>query len=136
MPEIQNSLFLDLTSYGTTSYTAATRVEDAYHVAAHPASETINVALILPRANDPTALLASDWATRQTTLAELNANGTLWSTYGASRNDYDAAVAVLTAMGFKMMSCSSTSPAPRRLLCINASCAGTAPQPSLSPWPS
>ncbi|MPZ38505.1 MAG: hypothetical protein GEU95_10615 [Rhizobiales bacterium] len=96
MPEIPNSLFLDLTSYGTTTYTSTTRVEDVYHVTAHDASETVNVALILPRANDPTALLESDWATRQATLAELNANNTLWSTYGASPSEYAATVDLLT----------------------------------------
>jgi hypothetical protein len=99
MPEIQNSLFLDMTSYGTTTYTASTPVEDAYHIRGKAASETINVALTLPRANDPTDLLESDWATRQERLAELEANDALWSTYGASRDDYDAAVALLTGTG-------------------------------------
>jgi len=99
MPEVPNSLFLDFTSYGTTTYTAATRVEDAYHVSAHAATETINVAVILPRANDPTALLSGNWATRQSELKALEASGTLWSKYGASQADYDAAVAQLTGTG-------------------------------------
>jgi hypothetical protein len=99
MPEIPNSLYLDFTSYGTTTYTASTPVEDAYHIRGRAASETINVALTLPRANDPTGLLESDWATRQERLAELEANDALWSTYGASRDDYDAAVALLTGTG-------------------------------------
>jgi hypothetical protein len=47
MPEIPNSLFLDFTSYGTTTYTAATRVEETYHISASAASETVNVAVIL-----------------------------------------------------------------------------------------
>src|SRR5882724_4959440 len=53
------STFLDYTSYGTTT---ATNVADAYHLSdihAAPASDTINVAFILPRANDPTAVLDS-----------------------------------------------------------------------------
>jgi Domain of unknown function (DUF4114) len=99
MPEIPNSLYLDFTSYGTTTYTAATTVEEAYHIAAHPATDTINVAIVLPRANDPTALLAGDWATRQNALAALEASGTLWSRYGASQTEYDAAVALLTGSG-------------------------------------
>ena len=51
----------------------------------HPvdASTKINVALVLDRANDPTALLQSNWATRQKELAALNDNGTLWTKYGA-----------------------------------------------------
>jgi hypothetical protein len=99
MPEIPNSLFLDFTSYGTTTYTAATRVEEAYHISASAASETVNVAVILPRANDPTVLMASNWATRQQMLADHEAGGTLWSTYGASQAEYDAAVAKLTGTG-------------------------------------
>ena len=88
MPTISNSTFLDLTSYGTTT---ATTVEAAYHVPGTPAFQDINVAFILPRANDPTALLTSNWATRQTTLQELKDNGTLWSTYGATTSDYNNA---------------------------------------------
>ena len=99
MPEIPNSLYLDFTSYGTTTYTAATTVEEAYHVSAHAATDTINVAIVLPRANDPTALLAGDWATRQNELEALESAGTLWSRYGASQADYDAAVAQLTGTG-------------------------------------
>jgi hypothetical protein len=78
--------YLDYTSYGTTAST----VLDAYHLSGtYDAESSINVAFILPRANDPSALLASDWGTRQTTLAELNAQGTLWSTFGATQHDYD-----------------------------------------------
>ena len=79
--------YLDYTSYGTTT---ASTVLDAYGLSGtYDAQSSINVAFILPRANDPAALLASDWGTRQTTLAELNAQGTLWSTYGATQHDYD-----------------------------------------------
>ncbi len=79
--------YLDYTSYGTTT---ASTVLDAYHLSGtYDAQSSINVAFILPRANDPAALLESDWGTRQTTLAELNAQGTLWSTYGATPHDYD-----------------------------------------------
>jgi hypothetical protein len=70
MPTISNSTFLDLTSYGTTT---ATTVEAAYSVSGRPASQDINVAFILPRANDPSALLSSNWATRQI------ATSTIWS---------------------------------------------------------
>lgn len=62
-------------------------------------SETVNVAVILPRANDPTALLAANWATRQKMLADHESGGTLWSTCGASQAAYDAAVATLTGTG-------------------------------------
>jgi hypothetical protein len=89
------STFLDYTSYGTTT---ATNVADAYHLSdihAVSASDSINVAFILPRANDPTALLNSNWGTRQTTLEQLNDSGTLWTTYGASTSDYANALSIL-----------------------------------------
>ncbi len=86
--------YLDYTSYGTTT---ASTVLDAYGLSGtYDAESSINVAFILPRANDPAALLASDWGTRQTTLAELNAQGTLWSTFGATPHDYDTLRTYLT----------------------------------------
>jgi len=51
------------------------------------------------RANDPTALLSSDWATRQTTLQDLKNDGTLWSTYGATTADYNNAYSILSSHG-------------------------------------
>jgi hypothetical protein len=98
MPTLANSTFLDFTSYGTTT---ATTVEAAYGIGTHgvAAFQEINVAFILPRANDPTALLASDWATRQTTLQQLKDNGTLWSTYGATTDDYNNARSILASHG-------------------------------------
>ena len=72
MATLQSSTFLQYTSYGMTT---ATTVPEAYglHGPETPATASINVAFTLARANDPTALLQSDWATRQTTLADLNA---------------------------------------------------------------
>ncbi len=104
MAVLSDSLYLDMTSYGMLDYTSATLVQDAYGMGVSgvdygPAYETVNVAITLPRANDPTALLASDWATRQTTLADLKEQGTLWTTYGADQARYDAAVALLTGNG-------------------------------------
>jgi hypothetical protein len=61
---------------------------------------TVNVALTLKRVEDPTALLASDWATRQATLSELEANGQLWSKYGASQEAYNATRDTLHDLGF------------------------------------
>jgi len=96
MPTLENSTFLDLTSYGTTT---ATTVEAAFQVTGTPAVSDVNVAFILPRANDPTALLTSNWATRQTTLEQLKDNGTLWSTYGATTSDYNNAYSILSSHG-------------------------------------
>ncbi|MCC8429882.1 hypothetical protein LJ725_12955 [Reyranella aquatilis] len=52
----------------------------------------INVALVLPRANDPTALLAGDWGSRQASLQALNDTNSLWTTYGADVATYNNAV--------------------------------------------
>jgi hypothetical protein len=96
MPTIISSTFLDLTSYGTTT---ATTVETAFDVRGVAAFDSVNVAFILPRANDPMALLTSNWATRQTTLQQLNDSGTLWSTYGAAAAEYTNARAILSGYG-------------------------------------
>ncbi|MPZ33585.1 MAG: hypothetical protein GEV13_21775 [Rhodospirillales bacterium] len=99
---LPNSTYLDLTSYHTTT---ATTVAEAYQIQGPPvpSNTTLNVALILPRANDPTALLQSNWATRQATLQQLEDNGTLWSTYGADPAAYAAARAELTALGIPLL---------------------------------
>ncbi|MFO1158504.1 MAG: hypothetical protein U1E60_06670 [Reyranellaceae bacterium] len=90
---IPNSTYLDLTSYGLTT---ATTVEAAYDLGPPvPSQTTLNVALILPRANDPTALLNGNWASRQAALAQLDKSNTLWTTYGASQATFDAAKAAL-----------------------------------------
>ena len=88
--ELANSTFLDFASYRITSETA---VEAAYgldpgQVRNYDGNTDggINVAIILDRVQDPTALLASDWGTRQQTLETLNARNTLWSTYGADQD--------------------------------------------------
>src|SRR4030095_12251466 len=96
MPTINYSTFLDFTSYGTTT---ATTVESAYHISGTATSQHINVAFILPRANDPTALLSSDWATRQTTLQDRRAGGALWSPYGPATADYNNAYSTLPSHG-------------------------------------
>lgn len=80
MAVLSNSLYLDMTSYGTlATSTPPPTVAQAYGFNSQPATEGVNVAIVLPRANDPTALLQSDWATRQTTLATLNETNTLWT---------------------------------------------------------
>ena len=68
---INNSTFLKFTGYGITT---ETQVDAAYGISdARPFNGNteygINVALVLPRANDPTAMLAGDWASRQATLS-------------------------------------------------------------------
>src|SRR5450631_464985 len=62
---------------------------------------TFNVALVLDRANDPTALLQSDWASRQQQLETLNESGTLWSTYGANSAAYNQVLSQLGGLGIQ-----------------------------------
>ena len=102
---VENSTYLDFTGWHVTN---ATNVIDAYQLA--PADVTqatsagLNVALVLGRANDPTALLNENWGTRQETLAELGQNGTLWSTYGADQALYDKVANELkTTYGLKIL---------------------------------
>ncbi len=58
-------------------------------------SETFNVALVLGRANDPTALLESNWATRQAAIAD---QATIWATYGADPGQYAALIAAVNGL--------------------------------------
>ena len=93
--ELAKSTFMDFVSYRSNASGEPT--------GGHPldASTKINVALVLDRANDPTALLQSDWATRQRELATLNDNGTLWTKYGADPAKYAAVHTALTSLGIK-----------------------------------
>lgn len=94
--ELQNSTYLDLTSY---------RGNGSLPTSDHPARPfSFNVALVLERANgnDPATLLSADWASRQKQLAALEQNGTLWSTYGADPSSYQAVRSELTALGFTL----------------------------------
>ncbi len=91
--ELAHSTYLDFDSYrsGAAPLSGGTAVPFF----------TLNVALVLARANDPTALLASDWASRQEKLADLAASGKLWSTYGADQNVYNKVLADLAALGIQ-----------------------------------
>ena len=91
--EIANSSYLDLNSYRSTAdpLTGGTPV----------ASFTMNVALVFERANDPTALLNSNWASRHSQLDAYNQAGTLWSTYGANLANYNQVSTDLATMGIQ-----------------------------------
>src|SRR5258707_11003745 len=91
--ELPNSSYLDFDSWrsGATAPTGGAPVT----------SFTLNVAIILERANDPTALLNAGWASRQRQLDTLNDYGTLWSTYGADQTHYNQVKADLAALGIR-----------------------------------
>ncbi|MEP9378794.1 hypothetical protein ABLE91_18910 [Aquabacter sp. CN5-332] len=92
---LANSSFLDFTSYRTTN---ATTPHAAYGLPATPteATGTINVAIILNRATDPTAFLNASWGERQQMLASMT-QAELWQKYGANPADYATVVSQATA---------------------------------------
>ncbi len=90
---LANSTYLDYDSY---------RSDALSPTGTGPAGNfTFNVALVLDRANDPTALLNSNWASRQQQLEALNDSGTLWSTYGANPAHYNQVLAELGQLGIQ-----------------------------------
>ena len=91
---IANSTFLEYAGSGIAN--PAQTVEQAYQMSdggdfPNGSSYGINVALVLDRANDPTAMLAGDWGSRQTALQALGPNA-LWTTYGADVTQYNNSV--------------------------------------------
>ncbi|MEW6255569.1 MAG: DUF4114 domain-containing protein [Pseudomonadota bacterium] len=106
MAQLANSSFLDLTSWHSYDLSTNPTVETAYGldssniVIMTGTTPVINVALSFPRA-DETAVAqfeAANWAERQQMLAELNENGTLWSTFGADTTTYQTALDTLSTM--------------------------------------
>ncbi|CAN5776755.1 hypothetical protein BH11PSE3_BH11PSE3_39070 [soil metagenome] len=91
--ELAHSTFLDFDSYRSTAGVPSNGTPLT--------SFTFNVALVLDRANDPTALLAESWGARQHDLKVLNDSGTLWSTYGANQAHYNQVLADLSSLGIR-----------------------------------
>jgi len=105
MPVIENSTYLDLTSFRLTDKTTVVEAYDLDPSSIEPLSGDIKiqVALFLERVGDPTELLNQDWATRQATLAQMEADGTLWSTYGADPAIYQNFVDKLQDSGIAII---------------------------------
>ncbi|MGD9885607.1 MAG: DUF4114 domain-containing protein [Reyranella sp.] len=110
---IEHSTFVDFTGYRVTN---ATTAQEAYGfddgVLFSPSSDTpgIAVALVLPRANDPTTLLDGDWGSRQQELAALNAQGALWTTYGTDPAVFHAARTYVTdTLGLTVLDASNST---------------------------
>jgi hypothetical protein len=97
---VPNSSYLDLFGYRITSQTT---VEAAYGMSqadiTAPGSG-VNVALVLPRASQPT-FLAEDWATRQQTLSQYNSDA-LWKTFGAGAQ-FDVVEKQVQDLGLKVI---------------------------------
>ncbi len=108
MGTLTNSTYLDFTSWHSYSNPSLAFPQVAYgwdsgNIFTPAASQTVNVALVLPRAHEAAALLESNWATRQQIIADLNANGTLWQTYGAQQSAYDNLISQLQGMGIAIL---------------------------------
>ncbi|MCB1502241.1 MAG: S53 family peptidase [Bauldia sp.] len=102
---LANATYLDLTSFqGNAPLPSSNSLLSPY---------TINVALVFERANDPTPLLESDWATRHKTLESLKQSGTLWSTYGADKDDYQKVLDKLGDLGITTLNVNDASPHPQ-----------------------
>jgi hypothetical protein len=91
---VDQSTFVDFTGYRITT---ATTAEAAFNITDgrlfnNQTEYGYDVALVLPRVQDPTALLAGDWGSRQLALQALNNSGTLWSTYGANQTQFNNTV--------------------------------------------
>lgn len=109
--ELAHSSYLDFTGYRITN---ATTVQAAYGLESaniKPATGNgLTVAIVLPRQQDPTALLAEDWGTRQKTLDQMQANGTLGSTYGADPALFNTVVSSLkTTYGLTVIDSSNAA---------------------------
>ena len=92
--QINNSTYLEFSSYSLLPAGVATTVQEAYglsnsQVKAAGPTDVIHIALVLDRANDPTTdLLANDWGTRQQMLASMT-EAELWETYGTKQKTFD-----------------------------------------------
>ncbi len=109
---IDNSTFLEYSGYGIADQSqTVSQAYDMHDGGDFPngSSYGINVAIVLDRANDPTALLSGDWGSRQTTLAALNTAGTLWTTYGADVGQYNSTVSTLQGLGLTVLDSSNSN---------------------------
>lgn len=81
---ISGSTYVNFSGFGITSQTTAQAAFGITNPRLFTGSDQgINVALILERNQDPTALLAGNWASRQQTLQQLDSTNSLWTKYGA-----------------------------------------------------
>ena len=118
---VSGSTYVDFTGYGITSQATAELAYDIRDPRLFNGNTDrgINVALVLERNQDPTALLTSDWASRQQTLEQLNSTNSLWTTYGANPTLYKTVTDALKsstydrgARQFQQQLCGSRNRAP------------------------
>lgn len=95
---IASSEFLSFAGYRITD---AKTTAEAYGFTDGEAATTCsyNVAIMLDRVEDPTAMLAGDWASRQAALADPD----LWTNYGADPATYSMVVQALVDAGLTLI---------------------------------
>ena len=74
--------------YDTGTYSTGSLPSNGHAVPSTDTNFVMNVALVLDRANDPTALLASNWASREQQIEALGTN--IWNVYGANPGTYQS----------------------------------------------
>jgi hypothetical protein len=74
--------------YDTGTYSTGSLPTNGHAVPSTDTNFVMNVALILERANDPTPLLDSNWASRQQQIDALGSN--IWNVYGADPTTYQS----------------------------------------------
>jgi hypothetical protein len=104
------STFLNFTGYGIAAPNLT--VAQAYGFSDGRAfngavDQGFNVALVLDRVQDPTALLSGDWASRQQALQQ--AGGNLWNLYGADQTQYQNLYNQLRGGGFTILDSSNSN---------------------------
>ena len=127
MTDWSNSTYLDYAGYGLTlaapavgsgqsATEAALGITDG--MAVTDSSVKVTVALTLDRANDPTTLLSSNWATRQALLKQAEAAGGVGQVYGARQADFAALADDLTAKGIPVATSGNLSSAESRTVWV------------------
>lgn len=107
MVELANSTFLDFTSWGSYDLSGNPTAATAYGLNSQSVvtltgtAPVVTLAITLPRADEAAvaAFQAANWGERQQIIAELNADGQLWSVFGADPAAYGSAIAALASMG-------------------------------------
>lgn len=114
-----HSSYLDASGYGVTT---ASTPEQAFAIASSQVSSgTITMALVLPRMNDPTALLGENWAQRQAVLNGLTA-AQVGAIYGADPARYaqlTSYLATVPGVRFPPSAAGYVSSAQSRTLWVN-----------------
>lgn len=104
-PTAPYTSYKDYIGWYSTGYSTAD-LPGGTHVSKTDTTPLLNVALVLGRANDPTAaggLLTQNWATRQQQIQSMVESDTLWSTYGAATDHYNAVLDFLSDRNFTVV---------------------------------